>query len=102
MRSDSHYKIEVTPSNVTILMGTIARRDDPAAEVDALAVPATGHVRNSEPETSSYEVYTIERIEVKVPFIVEKARRIPDNKIVSPSKYRLRFRGKDDKVITDF
>jgi hypothetical protein len=103
VRTDSHYKIEVIRSNAMMLTGTFSRREDPDAPVDALAIPASGHpVQKTAVETSSYQAYGIERVKLEVPFILEKAKRIPDEKVVPPSKYHLRFRDKDGKVIAEF
>lgn len=102
VRTDSHYSIEAVDSNTMTLRVRLSRKDDPSAPVDALAAPPSGRIARAAAETHSYQAYTIERIEVKVPFIVETAKTIPDDKVLLPSKYRLRFRDKDGTVITDF
>jgi hypothetical protein len=102
VRTDSHYRIEMTHPNATMLTVTLSRRDDPTAAVYALAVPSSGRIERTPPETTSYRAYIIERVKPEVPYFVEKAKLIPKDKVVPPSKYRLRFRGEDGKVITDF
>jgi len=102
VRTDSHYKIEKIGSNGIVLRVTLSRKDDPSAPVDGLAVPPSGQIPRTVSETDSYQASTIERIEVRVPFDVEKAKTIPESEVVPPSKYHLRFKDKDGKVITDF
>jgi hypothetical protein len=102
VRTDSHYKIELVGQNVTVLSVTLARADDPSAPVYGLAVPASGRIPAVLPENRSYQAFVIERVKVRVPYFVEKAKVIPDDKVVPSSEYRLRFRDKDGQVITDF
>jgi hypothetical protein len=101
-RTDSNYKIEVLQPNTVVLTVAMHTYDDASAPVDGFAVPASGYIPRVTPESRSYRVYTIERVQLDVPFIVEKAKSIPDSKQVPPSNYHLRFRGKDGRVITDF
>jgi hypothetical protein len=104
VRTDSHYKIETTHENRMVLTVTLHTSEDPNGPVDALAVTASGHIARQpvNDETSSYQAYGVERVRPDVPFILEKAKLVPTNKVVPPSKYLLRFRDKDDKVIADF
>ncbi len=103
VRTDSHYKIEATHSQKMMLSVTLSRTDDPSAPVDGLAVPSSGTVSvATPPETVSYQAYTVERVKPDVPYFIDKAKRISDNKAMTPLKYLLRFRDKDGKVITDF
>jgi len=103
IRTDSHYRIEVIGSNSVRLTDTFSRREDRNAPIDALAVPASG-LPPEQPaiETGSYQAYAMERVELKVPFILEKAKRIPDGKAVPPSKYHLRLRDENGKAIAEF
>ena len=102
VRTDSVYKVELTRGNTVVLNVTLSRTSDSSASVLGLAVPPSGRVESVEPETRSYQATTIERIEVKIPFIARDAKTIPDAKTLPSSEYRLRFGDKDDKVITSF
>ena len=102
VKNESQYQIQVVAPKNVMMSVHMSRANDPSAPVDALAVPATGAVGTAPPETRFYEVYSVERVKPEVPFILERAKRIPDNKIVPASKYLLRFKDKSGKVIADF
>jgi hypothetical protein len=102
VRTDSVYKVELTRGNTVVLKVTLSRTNDPSAPVPGLAVSPSGRVESIEPETRSYQATTIERIEVKIPFIAKDAKTIPDAITMPSMEYRLRFRDKDDKVLTAF
>jgi hypothetical protein len=102
VRTDSVHKVESIPGNTVVLNATLSRANDPSTPVLALAVPASGHIEAMRAESRSYQASTIERIEVRIPFIVQDAKTIPDATIIPSSQYRLRFRDKDGKVITAF
>ena len=101
VRGDSHYKIEVV-RNALLLTVNSSWADDPTAPVYALAVPASGIINRTAPGATSYLVYGMERIKPKVPYDVATAKVIASTASLPASKYRLRFKDKDGKVITDF
>jgi hypothetical protein len=101
VRTDSRYKIGLV-QDAMLLTVNLSRTDDPSAPVDGLAVPASGTVKKTSPENRSYLAYSVERIKPEVPYDVATAKVIESTESVLPAKYRLRFKDKDGKVITDF
>jgi hypothetical protein len=101
IRTDSRYKIGPV-QNAMLLTVNLSRADDPSAPVDGLAVPASGSVKKTAPENTSYLAYSVERIKPQAPYDVATAKAIESTESLSPSRYRLRFKDKDGKVITDF
>ena len=81
VRTDSRDKIQLLDGNVPVLKTTLSRSDG---------------------SSSGYEGYEIERIKTEVPYFPDQAKAIPDDETVPPSEYRLRFRDKVGKIITDF
>jgi len=102
VKNESQYQLQVIAAKRVMMSVQMSRANDPSAPVDALAVPATGVVQTASPETRSYEVCSVERVKPEVPFVLERAKPIPDNKVVPPSKYLLRFKDKNGKVVADF
>jgi hypothetical protein len=101
VRTDSRYKIGPV-QDAMLLTVNLSRTDDPSAPVDGLAVPASGTVKKTSPESTSYLAYSVERVRPEVPYDVATAKVIENTESLPPSKYRLRFKDKDGKVITDF
>lgn len=101
VRTDSRYKIGPV-HDAMLLTVNLSRTDDPSAPVDGLAVPASGTVKKTSPESTSYRAYSVERVRPEVPYDVATAKVIESTESLPPSKYRLRFKDKDGKVITDF
>jgi hypothetical protein len=101
VRTDSRYKVGLVQDAI-LLTVNLSRADDPSAPVDGLAVPASGTVKKTSPENTSYLAYSVERIKPEVPYDVATAKVIESTESLPPSKYRLRFKDKDGKVITDF
>lgn len=101
VRTDSRYKIGLV-QDAMLLTVNLSRTDDPSAPVDGLAVPASGSIKRAAPESTSYLAYSVERVKPEVPYDVATAKVIESTESLPPSKYRLRFKDKDGKVITDF
>lgn len=101
VRTDSRYRIRIV-QDAMLLTVNLSRTDDPAAPVDGLAVPASGSVSKSAPERTSYLAYSMERVKPEVPYDVATAKVIESAEPLPPGEYRLRFKDKDGKVITDF
>lgn len=101
VRTDSRYKVGLVQDAV-LLTVNLSRTDDPSAPVDGLAVPASGSLKRAAPESTSYLAYSVERVKPEVPYDVATAKVIESTESLPPSKYRLRFKDKDGKVITDF
>jgi len=101
VRTDSHYKVSLV-RDAMLLTVDLSRADDPSVPVDGLAVPASGGIKLAAPESTSYLAYSVERVEPDVPYDVATAKVIESAKSLPSSKYRLRFKDKDGKVITDF
>lgn len=102
VRTDSRYKIGLAQDDAMLLTVNLSRTDDPAAPVDGLAVPASGSIKQAAPESTSYLAYSVERVKPEVPYDVATAKVIESTESLPPSRYRLRFKDKDGKVITDF
>jgi hypothetical protein len=101
VRTDSRYKIGLV-QDAMLLTVTLSRTDDPSAPVDGLAVPASGSVKKTAPESTSYLAYSVERIKPEAPYDVATAKVVESTESLPPARYRLRFKDKDGKVITDF
>lgn len=101
VRTDSRYKVGLV-QDAMLLTVNLSRTDDPSAPVDGLAVPASGSIKRAAPESTSYLAYSVERVKPEVPYDVATAKVIESTESLPPSKYRLRFKDKDGKVITDF
>ena len=101
VRGDSRYRISLVQDAMLLTVDS-SSADDPSAPVYALAVPASGRIPKTAPESSSYQAYSIERVKPEVPYNVATAKVIDNTDSLPPSKYRLRFKDKDGKVITDF
>jgi hypothetical protein len=101
VRTDSRYKVGPV-RDAMLLTVNLSRADDPSAPVDGLAVPASGSVKKTAPESTSYLAYSVERIKPEAPYDVATAKVVESTESLPPSKYRLRFKDKDGKVITDF
>jgi hypothetical protein len=101
VKTDSRYKIGLV-QDAMLLTVNLSRTDDPSAPVDGLAVPASGSAKKTAPESTSYLAYGVERIKPEVPYDVATAKMIESTESLPPTKYRLRFKDKDGKVITDF
>ena len=79
VRTDSHYEIQI--SNNTPIY--------------------TANLKRSDGSHSAYEAAHIERVRVEIPYFRSKAKIIPDDDLVPPDKYRLRFKDKEGKILTD-
>jgi hypothetical protein len=101
VRTDARYKVGLV-QDAMLLTVNLSRADDPSAPVDGLAVPASGSIKRAAPESTSYLAYSVERVKPEVPYDVATAKVIESTESLPPSKYRLRFKDKDGKVITDF
>lgn len=101
VKTDSRYKVGLV-QDAMLLTVNLSRADDPSAPVDGLAVPASGSIMRAVPESTSYQAYSVERVKPEVPHDVATAKVIESAESLPPSKYRLRFKDKDGKVITDF
>ena len=85
-----------------MLTVNIARREDPEAVI-GMAVTASGQVVRPSVENTDYEAFSIDRIgRVRAPFVMETAPALNNRKSLPASKYSLRFKDKDGKVITDY
>ena len=102
VRTDSRYKIGPVQNDMMLLTVNLSRADDTSAPVDGLAVPASGGVKRTVAESTSYVAFSVERITPQAPYDVATAKAIESTGFLPPSKYRLRFKDKDGKVITDF
>src|SRR6266496_2413583 len=101
VRGDSRYKVDLV-QDAMLLTVNLSSADDPSAPLDGLAVPASGSIKRAAPESTSYLAHSVERIKPEVPYDVATAKVIESTESLPPSKYRLRFKDKDGKVITDF
>ena len=81
VESTSHEKIQLLVGRAPVFIASISRSDG---------------------STSSFHAYSVERVIPEVPYFAETARVVPTNKVIPPSQYRLRFRDKGGKLITDF
>ena len=79
VRTDSHCEIQISNNNA-IYRATLKRSDG---------------------SQSAYEAAYIERVRVVIPYFASKAQVIPDEESLPPSKFRLRFKDKHGKVLTD-
>jgi hypothetical protein len=102
VRTYSRFEITPVQPDAVVLTVVLSSADDPSARIDGLAVPASGRIKPPPPETTSYQAYTVERVKPEVPYVVATAKVIQGHESLPPSKYRLRFKDKDGKVITDF
>jgi hypothetical protein len=101
VRTDARYEVGLV-QDAMLLKVDLSRTDGPSAPVDGLAVPASGGIKRAPPVSTSYVVYSLERIKPEVPYDVATAKVIESTESLPPSKYRLRFKDKNGKVITDF
>jgi hypothetical protein len=101
VRTDSRYKVGLV-QDAMVLTVNLSRTDDPSAPVDGLTVPALGGIKRAAPESSSYPAYSVERVKPEVPYDVVTAKVIESTKSLPSSEYRLRFKDKEGKVVTDF
>jgi hypothetical protein len=81
--------------------GVVTDSNDRIILVEGKAV-FIGAISRSDGSSSSYEAHVIERVSPELPYSGSDAKLIPSERIVVPSKYRLRLRDKDGNVIADF
>jgi hypothetical protein len=99
VKSEFHYHISPSERNTVRLTVNFSSLKDSSA-VQGLAVPASGTVEVPVPGPGSYEAYIVERVRREDPNATAIA--ISGVAYLPPSKYRLRFKDKDGKLITDF
>ena len=86
----SEYRIVLLPSN-TLMMKV------------SFVADRYGHQGQVIPKAQGgYEVYKVDRVKSDPPGVKAKLTPLPDNTVVPPTKYWLRFRGWNDVPITYF
>ena len=100
VRTDSHYKITPVRPDAVVLTVTLARSANRSAPADGGAAPLSRNTGAKESRQIAYSAYTVDRIDPSVPYDLATAKAVQG--VLPPSKYKLRFKDKDGKAITDF